>query len=222
MTTERDYQLIPCPGCGVVNPNSWDDHDLSCPQMPDNIELIAERDSLRAQLSQLHAAGMPTNIDSAVVWIDRLVAKCVDSDAIAAENETLRARVADLKTDKHNEHSAAERHFRQRDDALDALRALRAQVAPLQEQLRLATIHGFSSEAEANDLSEQITLINELQLVEQREHAARVAELEADRDRLRVGLRRVLEDVPWHWNNTRRIINEVLDGRAARAKETTP
>ena len=49
----------------------------------------------------------------------------------------------------------------------------------------------------------------------------RVAELEADRDRLRVGLRRVLEDVPWHWNNTRRIINEVLDGRAARAKETT-
>ena len=52
MTTERDYQLIPCPGCGVVNPNSWDDHDLSCPQMPDNIKLIAERDSLRAQVAE--------------------------------------------------------------------------------------------------------------------------------------------------------------------------
>ena len=56
--------------------------------------LIRERAELRDQLTRLHAAGMPTNIDSAVVWIDRLVAKCFDSDAIAAENETLRAQLA--------------------------------------------------------------------------------------------------------------------------------
>jgi len=74
--------------------------------------------ALRAQLSQLHAAGMPTDIDSAVVWIDRLVAKCVDSDTVVAENETLRAQVAEA----HRERDHWKRTCEQAEDRLTAER----------------------------------------------------------------------------------------------------
>ena len=92
-------------------------------------------------------------------------------------------------------------------------------------------------------LRAQLTTLNELQLVEQREHAARVAELEADRDRLRDLVRGFLwmldNDILWRnctddgaEGYTMRSLRFVLwirnavdawqYGDADRAKETKP